>query len=71
MPELEAAGATDAEIHKITWQNTCRFFGWEPFKHATKEKANVGALRASASDVDSSIRSGHEWASLDEQHHAN
>jgi predicted TIM-barrel fold metal-dependent hydrolase len=70
MPELEAAGATDEEIDWITWHNTCRFFGWNPFEHVAKEKANVGALRALASDVDTTIRSRHEWASLYAERHA-
>ena len=29
--ELDAVGATDEEIEKITWQNACRFFDWDPF----------------------------------------
>ncbi|MCK9927497.1 amidohydrolase, partial [Frankia sp. Mgl5] len=29
--ELNNAGATDEEIDKITWQNACRFFNWDPF----------------------------------------
>ena len=24
-------GCTDDEIHKITWENACRFFDWDPF----------------------------------------
>ena len=43
---------TDEEIHKITWENACRFFDWDPFKHTPKEQATVGALRALARDVD-------------------
>ncbi len=42
--ELEAAGCTDEEIDKITWQNTCRFFGWDPFVHMARDEATVGAL---------------------------
>ncbi len=41
-------GARDDEIHKITWQNSCRFFDWDPFKHTKREDATVGALRAQA-----------------------
>ncbi len=33
------------KIDKITWQNTCRFFGYEPFAHIDREVATVGALR--------------------------
>jgi hypothetical protein len=46
--ELQDAGCSDEEIHKITWENACRFFGWDPFKHTAREDANVGALRARA-----------------------
>ena len=50
--EFQEAGCTDEEIHKITWENACRFFDWDPFKHTPKEQATVGALRALAADVD-------------------
>jgi predicted TIM-barrel fold metal-dependent hydrolase len=50
--ELEGAGATDDEIDKITWQNACRFFGFDPFQHRSREQATVGGLRAQAADVD-------------------
>ena len=56
--------ADDADINKITWENSCRFFGWDPFKLTPKEKATVGALRATATDVDTSIRPRAEWARL-------
>ncbi|MCK9932399.1 amidohydrolase, partial [Frankia sp. Mgl5] len=58
------AGATDEEIDKITWQNACRFFNWDPFAEIPKERATVGARRAIATDVDTSIRSRKEWARL-------
>ena len=57
-------GATDDEINKITWRNACRFFGWDPFAHRTKELSTVGALRATATDVDVSTRSRKEYARL-------
>ena len=44
--EFQDSGCTDEEIHKITWENACRFYGWDPFKHTPKEQATVGALRA-------------------------
>ena len=31
--EFQDAGCTDEEIHKITWENACRFFDWDPFEH--------------------------------------
>ena len=46
--EFQDAGCRDDEIHKITWENACRFFGWDPFAHTAKEQATVGALRALA-----------------------
>jgi predicted TIM-barrel fold metal-dependent hydrolase len=60
--EMNGAGVTDDEIDKITWQNTCRFFQWDPFRHTPKEQATVGALRAQATDVDTTVRSRTEWA---------
>jgi predicted TIM-barrel fold metal-dependent hydrolase len=64
LAELEAVGADDAEIDKITWQNASRFFEWDPFATVAKDQATVGALRARATDVDTSIRSRKEWAEL-------
>jgi hypothetical protein len=62
--ELNAAGADDADIDKITWGNSCRFFGWDPFARMPREQANVAALRAKGADVDVSIRPRKEWARL-------
>ena len=55
--DLEAAGAPDEHIDKITWQNTCRWFDYDPFAHIPKEQATVGALRALSPDVDVTVRS--------------
>ncbi len=62
--EMEAAGCSDEDMHKITWQNTCRFFDIDPFAIIPREQATVGALRALSPDVDTSIRSRHEWREL-------
>ncbi|MFV2173780.1 amidohydrolase family protein [Actinomadura sp. LOL_016] len=59
--EFEDAGCTDAEIHKMTWENACRFFDWDPFAHTPREQATVGALRALAADVDTTRMSKEEW----------
>jgi predicted TIM-barrel fold metal-dependent hydrolase len=64
--ELQEAGCTDDEIHKITWQNSCRFFDWDPFKHIAKEQATVGALRALAKDVDVTRMPRAEWRKRNE-----
>ncbi len=62
LAELNAAGASDSDINKITWENSCRFFGWDPFARTEKAEATVGALRAKGADVDVSIRPRAEWA---------
>ena len=59
--ELTAAGCSDEEMDKITWQNSCRFFGWDPFAHVPKAEATVARLRERSPDVDTTIRSKHEW----------
>ena len=61
MAELKASECTDEEIDKITHQNVARFFGWDPFKHIPREQATVGALRARATDVDTSETSKNEY----------
>jgi predicted TIM-barrel fold metal-dependent hydrolase len=60
--ELNGAGASDEDIHKITWRNACRFFDWDPFTVVPKEQATVGALRAKATDVETAIVPRAEWA---------
>jgi predicted TIM-barrel fold metal-dependent hydrolase len=59
--ELQEAGCTADEINKITWENACRFYSWDPFKHAPKEQTTVGFLRSLATDVDTSRMSREEW----------
>jgi hypothetical protein len=62
--ELVGAGCDDTEINKITWENSCRFFGYDPFQHIARSDATVGALRSMSPDVDDAIRSKHEWREL-------
>ena len=64
--ELQEAGCADEEIHKITWENACRFFDWDPFQHTAREQATVGALRALATDVDTTRQSRVEWKKQNE-----
>jgi predicted TIM-barrel fold metal-dependent hydrolase len=52
------AGVPDADIHKITWQNTVRHFSYDPFKHIPKEQCTVAALRDQAKHVDLTPRVG-------------
>lgn len=67
LAELNAAGADDPDINKITWENSSRFFRWDPFARTPRVQATVGALRAKATDVDVSIRPRKEWARRYEQ----
>ena len=62
MAEFEWAGVPQNEIHKITWENSCRHFQYDPFAHIPREQATVRALRALSPDVDTETRSRSEWA---------
>jgi predicted TIM-barrel fold metal-dependent hydrolase len=64
LAELNAAQASDEDIHKITWQNSCRHFGFDPFEHTDRVQATVGNLRSQSPDVDTEIRSRTEWRAL-------
>ena len=66
--ELQDASCTDEEINKITWQNACRFFDWDPFAHIPRADATVGALRVAAAtaNVDTTRRPRAEWKVLNE-----
>jgi predicted TIM-barrel fold metal-dependent hydrolase len=66
--ELQAAGCTPEEIDKITFQNACRFFDWDPFARTGREDGNVGALRAraAAAGVDTTRMSRAEWKQRNE-----
>lgn len=54
---LVMAGLPDDEINKITYENACRWYSFDPFEHRTREQCTVGALRAGAGDHDVEIRS--------------
>jgi predicted TIM-barrel fold metal-dependent hydrolase len=41
-------GLKQTQIDKITYQNACRFFSFDPFKYHKREELTVGALRAKA-----------------------
>jgi hypothetical protein len=66
--EFQDAECSDEEIHKITWENACRFFDWGPFAHTKKEEATVGALRRLAADdgVDVTRMTRAEWKARNE-----
>ena len=52
MSEFEEAGVPDDEINMITFENSCRFFGFDPFTTIKREDATVGGLRALVPDVE-------------------
>jgi predicted TIM-barrel fold metal-dependent hydrolase len=56
--ELEAVvrGVPDDEVAKMTWENACRWYSFDPFAHRTRENCTVGALRAEATGHDVEIR---------------
>ena len=61
LAELDAADVPDDEIAAITWGNSCRFLGWDPFAVVPRAQATVGALRALSPDVDTATVSRAEW----------
>jgi hypothetical protein len=65
MKSLEAAQLRDDEIHKVTWENAARWYQFDPFQHRTRDQSTVGALRAQATDVDTTPR---EYGALDHSH---
>jgi predicted TIM-barrel fold metal-dependent hydrolase len=56
MKSLQAAALSDDEIHKVTWENAARWYKFDPFEHRTRQASTVGALRAEAGDVDTTLR---------------
>ena len=57
--ELEAvvAGIPDDEVDRMTFENACRWYQFDPFAHRSREECTVGALRAEAVGHDVSTRS--------------
>ena len=62
---LQAAAMNDAEIEKVTWENAARWYQFDPFEHRSREECTVGALRALATDVDTTPR---EYGASDHTH---
>ncbi|MFZ0668111.1 MAG: amidohydrolase family protein [Acidimicrobiales bacterium] len=52
-----AADVPDPELAKITYENACRWYSFDPFAHRSKERSTVAALRKEAEGHDVSIRS--------------
>ncbi|SBW20543.1 hypothetical protein FDG2_1728 [Candidatus Protofrankia californiensis] len=54
---VQFEGVPDAEIDLITHGNAMRWFSYDPFSVLPREECTVGALRAKATDVDTSFHS--------------
>jgi predicted TIM-barrel fold metal-dependent hydrolase len=55
--EFDQTDLTDAEINKITHENSMGFFQYDPFSVRPREQCTVGALRAEAAGWDVSPKS--------------
>src|SRR5690242_4928760 len=54
---LQEHHVPDADINKMTYENACRWYHFDPFgTHIAREQATVGALRTAAGDHDVSIQ---------------
>ena len=47
-----AADVPDADLHKIGFENACRWYSFDPFVHRSREQSTVKALRAEAEGHD-------------------
>jgi predicted TIM-barrel fold metal-dependent hydrolase len=52
-----ASSVPDDELAKISHENACRWYSFDPFANRSKERCTVGALRKEAAGHDVSIRS--------------
>lgn len=52
-----AADVPEDELNKITFENACRWYSFDPFQHRSREDSTVAALRREAAGHDVSIRS--------------
>jgi predicted TIM-barrel fold metal-dependent hydrolase len=51
-----AADVPDADLHKIGFENACRWYSFDPFAHRTREQCTVKVLRAEAEGHDVSTK---------------
>jgi predicted TIM-barrel fold metal-dependent hydrolase len=52
-----ASSVPDDELAKISYENACRWYSFDPFANRPKDRCTVGALRKEAAGHDVSIRS--------------
>ncbi|HXQ59583.1 MAG TPA: hypothetical protein VN799_05775, partial [Acidimicrobiales bacterium] len=48
-------GVSDSDVNKITHENAIRHFRYDPFSVRPREQCTAAALRAEATDVDTSM----------------
>jgi predicted TIM-barrel fold metal-dependent hydrolase len=53
---LTAHDVPDDEINKMTYENACRWYSFDPFTHVPRENATVGALRKASAGHDTTIQ---------------
>ena len=53
---LSLNNVPDDEINKMTYENSMRWYSFDPFTHIPKDQATVGALRKAAEGHDVSIQ---------------
>ena len=51
-----AADVPDAQLNKISFENACRWYHFDPFAHRSRQSSTVAALRAEAAGHDVTIR---------------
>jgi hypothetical protein len=44
-------------LSRITYENACRWYSFDPFAHRARERCTVGALRDEATDHDVAVHS--------------
>ena len=54
---LQRYSVPDSDINKMTHENAMRWYQFDPFKHVPRDRATVGALRASVPGHDVSVQS--------------
>lgn len=62
---FQAAGLSEEEIDRVTWQNAARWYQFDPFEQRDRSECTVEALRAQATDVDITPR---EYGASDHTH---
>jgi hypothetical protein len=52
-----AVDVPEGELNKITYENACRWYTYDPFAHRAKDRCTVAALRSEATGHDVSVHS--------------